>query len=166
MDVDIFKIAHHQLARHGEAFCAAALGAPLRIKHKYLRGKIEEDALHLRAGARQHWTDTAHHRQIEVHEGATSLLRRWWCRCGKSVVSLMTEHGGASLHLRAVGGADEQDAAVGRGGVAALHLHQQLRLQPPARLVLAWRSLIIVVLIQPSGLHIMLPAATGFRRGL
>lgn len=38
--------------------------------------------------------------------------------------------------FRAVGGADDEDAAVGRGGVAALHLHQQLRLQPPAGLML------------------------------
>ncbi len=43
----------------------------------------------------------------------------------------------AAARLGAVGGADEQDAALGGRRVAALHLHQQLSLEPPARLVLA-----------------------------
>lgn len=39
-------------------------------------------------------------------------------------------------HLRSVGGAHHQDLPVGGGRVTPLHLHQQLRLQPPACLVL------------------------------
>ena len=40
-------------------------------------------------------------------------------------------------HLRTVGRGDQQDAAVGAAGCHALHLRQDLGLQPPARLVLA-----------------------------
>lgn len=40
-------------------------------------------------------------------------------------------------HLRAVGGSDKQHTAVGRGGIAAVHLDQHLCLQPPAGFMLA-----------------------------